>query len=387
MDRADFTAQAPGELIDVAGQLCFVPARLPPHIDLSTEVVSALDRASHAVGVLAGFATLAPILPRPDLLAAPYVAREAVLSSRIEGTRTTLSDLYAAAVGREDLAVAAGGDIREVSNYVSALEWGLRRLDELPLSLRLIRELHGRLMHGVGGGGATAGDFRRIQNFIGRPGATIAGATYVPPPVPHMHERLADLEQYLHDNTAPALLQATIAHYQFEAIHPFVDGNGRVGRLLLVLVLRERGVLREPLLHLSAHFERTRTEYYTRLLAVSTSGDWHGWLLYVLRGIEEQALQVVADSQRMLAVRDELRARLEARRTRHNALRLVDELFVNPYVTARSVAVALSVSDPAARAAIAIHVAAGILREVTGRGWGRAYVADEVLAAIGGGGR
>lgn len=385
MREHEFMDRAPGWLITAtAGHQAFVPSPVPRRIDLSSEAITLLDEASHAVGVLSGFASLAPILPQPRILVAPYIAREAVLSSRIEGTTTTLSDLFASQAGRADLVKAQ--DVPEVANYVLALEYGLARLDELPLSLRLIRELHGRLMHGPSSAVSRTGEFRRIQNYIGRPGASISEAIYVPPPVAQMHECLADLERYLHDRGTPALVQAAVAHYQFEAIHPFVDGNGRVGRLLLVLLLRERGVLRQPLLHLSAFFERTRSEYYSRLLAVTTDGDWDGWLRYVLLGVAEQARAVAVDARRLLAERDRLRASLAGLRSRENAFALLDELFVNPYVTARSVSEGLRISDPAARTAIRAHVEAGILRELTGRGWGRAYVADDVLNLIQGAG-
>ena len=218
-------------------------------------------------------------LPNPHLLIAPYLRQEAVLSSRIEGTRTTLSELL-----MDEVSAPPRGrdpdDLREVHNYIDALEYGLERLKTLPLSLRFLRELHERLMKGVRGAHATPGEFRRSQNWIGPPGSTLATATYVPPPVEDMRKVLGDWELFLHDRTSlPDLVQCALMHEQFEAIHPFLDGNGRVGRPLITLFLTDRGRLTQPLLYLSAYFEAHRGDYYDALLRVRTDGDWEGWLL------------------------------------------------------------------------------------------------------------
>lgn len=379
MDRSQFTARAPGKLVPTTGgSVAFVPAELPPRLDLSSDVVLALDRASNALGMLSGVGRL---LPNPHLLISPYLRREAVLSSRIEGTQSTIADVYAAEAGQTPLFHDAS-DVREVQNYVRAHERGLRRLAELPLSLRLIRDLHKILMQGARGSDQSPGRFRRSQNVIGPPGASIENATYVPPPVPDMQRRLDNLERFLHERTLPPLVQIAIGHYQFEAIHPFRDGNGRIGRLLISMFLCERGLLPQPLLYLSAYFERTRTDYYELLKRVSTHGDWSAWLLYCLEGVRAQAAEAVDDSQRLISLREAYRSKLVAAKARPTAVHLLDRLFVNPYVTARIASDELGVSDPTARAAISDLLAHGILSEVSGRRWGQVFLATHILAAL-----
>lgn len=378
MNAADFTVDAPGELVrTTSGELAFAPAPLPPRLTFDMETVLLLDRASSALGELSGTGRL---LPNPHLLIQPYLRREAVLSSRIEGTQSTLSDVYAAEAGQTQL-FEDDADVREVRNYVAALEHGLRRIDQLPLSLRLVRELHERLMDGVRGG-EHAGGFRSGQNVIGPPGATLADATYVPPPPLEMRAALERLELFLHDDSLPPLVQIALAHYQFEAIHPFLDGNGRVGRLLITLFLTERGLLSQPLLYLSAWFERTRTDYYRLLMRVSTHGDWSGWLRYFLEGVRVQAGEAVDDAKRIVSLLEDYRQQLIVDRARPATSELLDRLSANPYVTVREAQQWLGVSDPTARAAIDDLVGYGILTEISGRRWGRLYLAEELLSAL-----
>jgi cell filamentation protein, protein adenylyltransferase len=222
-------------------------------------------------------------------------------------------------------------DVQEVVNYVDAAQHGLERLQTLPLSLRFLRELHERLMaHGVRGHGSR-GEFRTYQNFIGGTGE--ANATYVPPPLTHMHECLDDFERFMHERPLPPLIQAAVVHYLFEAIHPFGDGNGRVGRLLMTLFMIERELLPQPLLYLSAYFERERDGYYDGLMRVSTHGDWEAWLIYVLTGVREQATEAASLADRLLELQARTRERLQSRRATANALPLVDALFLNPLMT------------------------------------------------------
>jgi Fic family protein len=374
MDPASFTANAPGRLVTHDGNPAFVPTPLPPTLDFTPELVARLSSAASSVGLLAGTGRN---LTNPALLIAPYLRREAVLSSRIEGTMSTLADLY-----EDEATGSAKGDVREVRNYLTAHEYGLEALKNLPLCLRLLREVHRRLMRGVRGHERHPGRFRSYQNWIGRaPGAPIAEARYVPPPVPEMGGALVDLEKFLHNQTLPPLLVAALVHYQFEAIHPFGDGNGRVGRLLISLLLHERGSLPQPLLYISAYFERTGPEYYDRLLRVSTHGDWLGWLVYFLSGVEIQAQAAVDDAERLLDLQSHYHELLSANRARQAAHQLIDHLFVNPYIAAPRAAKVLKVSAPTARAAIRDLEAQGILREVTGRKWGQLFLADKVLAA------
>jgi Fic family protein len=376
MDSAAFTPTSPGRLVSTTdGHDAYFPGALPPAMDFDAELVARLAAASNAVGLLAGTGRN---ISNPALLIEPYLRREAVLSSRIEGTVSTLADLY------EDEAIGSAPreDVEEVRNYLRAHEYGLERLKALPLSLRLLREVHEKLMEGVRGEGRHPGKFRSYQNWIARdPKAPIEDATYVPPPVVEMKLALADLEKFLHNEALPPLMIAGIAHYQFEATHPFGDGNGRVGRLLISLLLHQRGLLPQPLLYLSAYFERTRTEYYERLLRVSTDGDWRGWLLYFLNGVEIQANAAVEDAERLLNLQARYHQLLVDSKARPSARELVDALFVNPFTNARRAAANLHVADPTARAAIADLIEHGILTEVTGRKWGQSFLAVEILDA------
>ena len=374
--KTELSSKAWGELVQGAeGYPAFVPKRAPRSLDLTREIIASLDEASNELGALRG---LGSRLPNPLLVIAPYVRREAVLSSRIEGTQSSMADVYAAEAGQTELITAE--DTQEVLNYVHAHDWGLSQLERLPLSLRLIRGVHRTLMQGVRGRERHPGEFRTYQNWIG--GATGEDAVYVPPPPPQMNELLDDFERFLNERAFPPVIEAAIAHYQFEAIHPFGDGNGRVGRLLIALLLAERGVMPLPLLYLSAYFERTRNSYYDGLLRVSTDGDWQGWLRYFLRGVASQAQAAAESADRLFQLRESYRERLLAARATQGVLSLVDALFLNPVVDAARAQELLGVSAPTARAAIRTLEDEGILREVSGRRWRRTYRADEIYAAV-----
>ena len=250
------------------GYLAYQPNPLPPLLEWKPRLVNALASASTLVGRLAGEGRR---LPNPHVLIRPFVRREAVLSSRIEGTQATLGELLAAEAGAT--VERSPDDLREVGNYVTALEYGIQRLKTLPLSLRLVRELHEKLMRGARGGHATPGEFRHSQNWIGRPGCTLADASFVPPPPDALMDHLGAWEKFLHDQSLPPLVHAALSHYQFETVHPFLDGNGRVGRLLITLQLCQRDVLPMPLLYLSAFFEATRQDYYRGFTDVRERGD------------------------------------------------------------------------------------------------------------------
>jgi Fic family protein len=274
-------------------------------------------------------------------------------------------------------------DVQEVYNYVQALEYGLKRLGSLPLSLRLIREIHARLMEGVRGGYQTPGEFRRSQNWIGPPGCTLGEVTFVPPPVTEMHEALNDLKAYLHATALlPPLVRVGLIHYQFEAIHPFLDGNGRVGRLLVTLLLCAWRLLSEPLLYLSAYLAAQRQAYYDLLLAVSQEGKWEAWLTFFLDGVASQARDGVVRAGQMQALREGYRSQFQATRASARLLQVIDLLFAQPIVRVDQIEAALGVSTPAAQNYINRLEDAGILREVTGRSRNRVYQADGVLAAM-----
>jgi Fic family protein len=375
MNPAEFRAPSAGKIVQApGGYAAFVPAPLPPELSWDSSLVLALSRADSALSELSG---LGRQLPNPHLLIAPYVRREAVLSSRIEGTRASLSDLL---LDEANLDWSHDADVREVRNYVAALEHGLDRLRELPLSLRLVRELHERLMQGVRGDKATPGEFRRSQNWIGPAGSTPATAPYVPPPPDQMQELLSNWELFLHDRERfPDLVQCAVIHEQFEAIHPFLDGNGRVGRLLITLFLIERGRLSQPLLYLSDYIEARRQEYYESLQRVRTEGDWPSWIRFFLAGVEQTARAAVHQAGLLMDLRETWRQRLLCK---PNAVRLLDELFVNPYLTVSRAAQILAVTLPTARQLVALLQREGLLQEITGRSWGRLYLARPILNAI-----
>jgi Fic family protein len=324
---------------------------------------------------------VARTLPNPHLLIAPFVRREAVLSSRIEGTQAGFSDLIffeAAPSAKPPIE-----DVKEVANYVSALEHGLARLKDLPVSLRLIRETHERLMHGVRGASMTPGEFRRSQNWIGPPGCTLADAAFVPPPVAEMTQALSDFEKYLHEPPVlPPLVRLALIHYQFEAIHPFVDGNGRIGRLLITLLLCVEGLLPQPLLYLSAFFERHRQEYYRLLMAVSQSGSWTPWIAYFLRGIAEKSSDAVKRANLLLSLRQRYREKMQSARSSALLLQMVDDLFSTPALDVSSASKRLNVTPRAAQLNVDKLIKSGILKEATGRRRNRIFVAAEIIDII-----
>lgn len=359
----------------------FVPADLPPSPppELSGPRQRLHERALLACGRLDAITTL---LPEPDLFLYAYIRREAVLSSQIEGTQSSLSDLLLF-----ELDAAPGvpfDDVVEVSNYVAALEHGLTRLREgFPLSNRLIREIHARLLSRGRGADRQPGEFRSSQNWIGgtRPG----NAQFVPPPASHVEPCMGSLERFMHDTQAPVgtLVRAALAHVQFETIHPFLDGNGRVGRLLIALLLHNEGTLRQPLLYLSLYFKRHRQEYYRLLDLVRTDGDWEAWLDFFLDGVLETATGAVETAHRLLDL-----FQTDAERTRSlgraaaNALRVFDALRARPVTTINDVAVRTGVAYPTAARAVAALEGLGIVSEITGRSRDRVYVYDRYLSVL-----
>jgi Fic family protein len=358
------------------GSRAFVPGPLPPPLTWTPELVRALSDADRSVGRLAGEGAR---LPNPHLLIRPFIRREAVLSSRIEGTHATLGEILAVEAGAS--VERSPADLREVANYVFALEYGVERLSTLPLSLRLLREIHARLMTGVRGGQASPGEFRRIQNWIGSAGCTAANATYVPPPPGEMMEALDNLERFLHDISLPPLVQAALLHYQFEAIHPFLDGNGRVGRLLILLFLLERRILPEPLLYLSAFFEATRLEYYDRLRGVTERGEWESWIVYFLNGVARQSEDALSRAERINDLLDRWR-RAMAGSSSATPLTVVDLLGANPYWTLPGIAQRLGVAYTTAQRAVQRLEGAGILTPLTDAKRNRVYCARAILEIL-----
>lgn len=381
MDPQAFQDSHSGRIIQVPckGYWAYCPAPLPPQLEWASDLITALSNAASALGELKG---LGHHLANPHLLIAPFIRREAVLSSRIEGTHASLSDLYAYEAVQLSM-FNRPTDVKEVHNYVRALEYGLERLDTFPLSLRLIRELHAHLMEGVRGDHQTPGKFRRSQNWIGPPGCLLEDATFVPPPPDQMQAALGDLEAYLHAGPAlPHLVRLGLIHYQFEAIHPFLDGNGRVGRLLIVLLLCAWDLLPQPLLYLSAYFQRHRETYYERLLAVSQRGAWGDWLRFFLQGVVIQSQDAITRSRCLLDLRERYRKQFQSQRTAARLLQVIDTLFVRPVTTINYVAEALEVSHQSATRYVNTLEERGILREITGQARNRVYQADAILEVI-----
>lgn len=343
----------------IEGYWYFLPSLEFPTCHYTPEFVRLLSDADRKLGELSGQGGQ---LVNPDLLVIPYMRKEAVESSRIEGTQASLSDVF---IDEAYATPDRTGDVEEVRNYVRAMEQGLREVKDIPLSMRLLRGLHVTVMTGVRGGTAYPGEVREKQNWIGPPGCTLAQATYVPPHPSHLSELLAQWEKNVHRNDVlPPLLHVAMLHYQFEAIHPFVDGNGRIGRLLMTLYLCAEKQLSQPLLYLSAYFERNRDEYYRRLLAVSQESDWEGWFSFFLRGVREQAEDAVHKTQKILALQAQLRQRLMEDRAPASTMRLLDELFRNPYTTVAGASAKLGVTDPTARAGLERLEQMGIVRVI-----------------------
>ncbi|MFK7603594.1 Fic family protein [Deinococcus sp. SM5_A1] len=371
-DNSNSTGRAGRYVKQGSGYRAFIPAGLPPVPGIQTAaLLGELLGAQEAVGRLDGIATT---LPNVELLVFMYIRAEAVLSSQIEGTQASLDDVLRA---EADLKAADDPrDVQEVMNYIAALDYGLKRTAELPLSLRLIREIHTRLMQGVRGDTRNPGEFRRTQNWIGPAGATLNTARFVPPPVPEMLSALDDLERFIYEDRSgvPNLIKIGLLHAQFETIHPFLDGNGRTGRLLITLLLCHYGLLTQPLLYLSYYFKVHRTEYYDRLQAVRDRGDWEGWLRFYLMGVRTVALESTEKTRAVLRLRQLDRDRLADLGTRSGrALRLVDHLYRFPYVTIRAVQKLSGLSYNTASALVNDLVEVGVLVPLDERQRDRVY--------------
>jgi Fic family protein len=335
-----------------------------PPLTFTPELQGLLSDADRAIGRLDGSIQT---LPNPDLFVLMYVRKEAVLSSQIEGTQSSLQDLLAAEA--QVLAPDAPKDVDEVVNYVAAMNHGLARLNDLPVSVRLIREIHAKLLSDGRGSQLQPGELRRTPNWIGPPGSTLTTATFVPPPPDAVPAALADLEQFLHgDTTLPLLVKIGLAHAQFETIHPFLDGNGRCGRLLVTFLLREGGVLRKPVLYLSHYFKQRRQEYYDRLQSVRDSGDWEEWLAFFLNGIAEVSAQAADTARRILALREAHRAAVTEHlgRAAGNGHRVLEKLYEQPIMSVPQIRALTGTTYPAANDLVSRLAALGILVEFTG---------------------
>lgn len=359
------------------GYWAFFPSEAPRSLSLSSEVVKLLDEATGAVHRLGGVGRL---IPNPHLLIGPHLRLEAVLSSRIEGTRTSVGQLLLFEAG-EPSSLEEADDVAEVVNYISAMEHGLARVQRgFPLSIRLFREMHSHLLHRVRGQHRLPGELRTSPVWIG--GANLDDAVFVPPPPEEMQRALADLERFLHETELPLLIQLAVAHYQFEVIHPFLDGNGRIGRLMIPLMLVLREALPQPLLYLSVYLEQHRSEYYDHLLFTSQRGDLMPWLAFFLEGVRRQARDSEDRTVRLVELQHALRNDLLEEGRPNSVIRLAEHLFSGPLVTAARVEAITGVSRPTAHAAIDALVERGDLREITGRSRGRVYEAPAIFEAV-----
>ncbi len=358
------------------GYRAFVPTPLPPDppISMDEELTKRLSDADRALGRLDGVTS---VLPNPDLFVAMYVRHEAVLSSQIEGTQSSLDDVLQFEVDRHG---EYPSDIEEVVNYVAAMNYGLSRLNELPLSLRLLREIHAKLLSGVRGNERDPGEFRRTQNWIGPQGCTLATATFVPPPVHDMHNALDNFERFMHQTSSlPRLIHCGLLHAQFETIHPFLDGNGRVGRLLITFLLCQQEILHRPLLYLSYYLKMHRQDYYRHLDDIRSKGDWEGWLKFFLKGVHDVSREATETARKILNLREELRQTLGAK-LGTGALGLIDHLFKQPVVSVRIIERVLDCSYATANKIVKEFEQAGILNETTGWQRNRRYQFSQYLS-------
>ncbi|HLF72604.1 MAG TPA: Fic family protein [Dehalococcoidia bacterium] len=377
MDSHLFVKPA-GQLVQTPqGHEAFIPAPLPRYLELTPSLLALLSRADRSIGELMGMARM---LPNQQLLIAPLTQRESVLSSQIEGTQASVADLAIFEASGE-IALSPHLDVREVRNYRRALNYGIDRLSTFPLSLRFVRELHHELLHDTLGQDKTPGEFRSIQNWIGAPGCEIDEATYVPPPPTQLMTCLSDWEAFVHDEgPLPTLIKCALLHYQFEAIHPFVDGNGRVGRLLLLIYLLDRKYISTPIFYLSPFFARHRDSYYSLLRGITERSEWEEWIEFFLRGVIVQSRDGLKRTENLIELQQKYRERLQ--RASRSVQRLLDLLFSTPAITVSNAALRLDVTWVTANSAISLLVDRGILREVTGQRRDRVFLAQEIVDTI-----
>jgi Fic family protein len=377
------SASRAGQYVEqIEGYKAFIPTPLPPvpEIVMDQEMWNLLSQADRALGRLDG-ATDA--LPNPDLFVFMYVRKEAVLSSQIEGTQASLIDVLE--FESQALEPDNPQEVAEVVNYISAINYGLERLKNLPVSLRLIREIHQELMKGVRGAERNPGEFRRSQNWIGAGGCSLAEATYIPPPPHEMLQSLDNLEKFLHSpQPMPTLIKVGLAHAQFETVHPFLDGNGRTGRLLITFLLCEQNILQRPLLYISYYFKKYRAEYYDRLQAVRDSGNWEEWLKFFLRGVYEVAQEATATARKIVNLKEEHRQLVlnAMGRRSGNAIALLESLYFRPIFTVEHAEAITNLSYPNANTLVKDLSDIGLLQEITGQKRNRAFSYAPYLAVF-----
>jgi Fic family protein len=363
-----------------AGYKAFIPKDLPPSpgISIDSGISKLLSDADRSLALLDG---LSYILPNPELFISIFVKKEAVLSSQIEGTQASLKDIleFEAGISKENIE-----DVALTVNYINALNYGIRRLKNFPMSLRLIRELHKELLKNVRGEDKTPGEFRKTQNWIGSPGSTIQTATFIPPPPSELINLMGRLEKYVYEEPVyPLLINCALIHAQFETIHPFLDGNGRIGRLLITVYLYWKGILNKPLLYLSIYFKKNRTEYYDRLNAIRLKNDWEGWTRFFLQGIVETSSEATETAKRIIEIhRKFYNLMIEKEIAAPSILRLFDVLFQKPMLSTKDIAQKLDVSRQTANTLAGKLLDIGVVKEITGQQRHRVFAFKEYLDVI-----
>lgn len=361
-----------------SGYKVFIPKPLPPEppINYDNELLELLSEANQSLGKLEG---LAEVIPNPDHFITMFIKKEALLSSQIEGTQASFSDLIISESKKKSI---ISPEVQEVMNYIKALYYGLERVNDLPVSLRLLKEIHDILLKDTRGSNRNRGSFRKTQNWIGPLGSTIMDADFIPPPVNVMSTALGEFEHYYHYGTEPALIKCGLLHAQFETIHPFIDGNGRIGRLLVTFFLCEQKVLERPLLYLSFYFKKNRMKYYEMLMNVRNKGEWESWLKFFLQGIIEVSQLAVDTAKRILKLQDYHREIIRNKSNSMHSFGLYDYLLYKPIISVRSVAKELGVTYTTANRLTESFVAIGILSEITKRARNREFVYEEYLNVL-----
>jgi len=376
MNEKDFTKPA-GKLVDArfGDYKYFLPDAPPENFECNKEITFLLSETDQRLGMLSGVGTQ---LPNPHILITPYLTKEAVLSSKIEGTQASLSDVlkYNAQNGKEG---KKSDDIQEVRNYVNALEHGLSRIKKSNIDYTIIKEMHKKLLEGVRGGDKEPGEFRKSQNWIGSKGTNIGDAIYIPPAPEALTKPMYDFKEYLDRKDIPLLIQIALLHYHFEAMHPFRDGNGRMGRVIITLFLCKRQALSQPLLYLSAYFEKNRQEYYKRLLAVSQTSDYEGWIKFFLTGVKVQAEDSLKRAKKLTQLHKKYIDKLLEIKAVPNAIRIIDLLFDNPFTTIPKVQEEFKLNYPTAKKAVETLAKVKIIKEITGKERYKLYCATEIL--------
>lgn len=389
MDNKEFSSNAPGKLVKTKGStvdnsvLAFVPNKLPPEIEYDLELTNLLAQAESSIGKLS---SAGRFLPNPHLLISPYMKQEAVLSSKIEGTQASLSDYFLYEATKDEPKKDIG--ILEIENYVNAANTALAALKNERISVALIQHIHRTLLKGVRGEKLIPGELRGAQNWIGPHKCKIEDATFIPPPPSEIVGLLEDLEDFI-GNSAKykdirPLIQCALIHYQFETIHPFFDGNGRIGRLLVLLFLCEKGLLSQPLLYLSAYFERNRTEYYEKLRGVSMKNGWSAWLKFFLKGVAQQSDIATKVSERIMDLQKDYCSQLQKLNLGNlKTQMLIEELFINPFITISRAQEVMKVSFPTAKAHIEILIKIGFLKPIEVKTpKGQVYLAEKLFKTI-----